>query len=121
MQIDLVISPSPMDQKKVDFFFCWCSIVKFSQISHRMSSEIGEGRVILVDTESNSIESHNKTPTRRLDEVGLTDPSTQKDLNEDKIVPPSREIFEPIEEANNAWTLDASLADNANKSFRILD
>ena len=73
----------------------------FSRISRRMSSERGEDRVTPVDTESNSIESQSKTFNRGLDQVDLTDPSSQKDLNEDQFLPPTKiGRFELNEETN---------------------
>ena len=62
----------------------------FSRISCRMNSESGEHRVTPLDTESNFTESQSKTPKTGLDQVGLTDPTSQKNLNEDPILPPTK-------------------------------
>ena len=81
-----------------------------------MSSESAEDRVTLVDAESNSIDSYSKTPKKGLDQVLLTGRSSQKDLNEDQILPTTNNgRFELNEEANDAWKLDSTLADYANK------
>ena len=50
--------------------------------------------------------------------MGSVDPSTQTDLNHDRIIPPpaaKTDQFELDEELNDAWTLDPYLADYANK------
>lgn len=68
-----------------------------------MNPESVEDMVTSVNTESTSIESQSKTLKRGLDLVGLTEPSFQKHLNEDHILPPTKiGRFELNEEGNNA-------------------
>lgn len=81
-----------------------------------MSPESFEDMVTSVNTESTSIESQSKTLKRGLDLVGLTEPSFQKHLNEDHILPPTKiGRFELNEEGNNAQTVEFNLPGYASK------